>query len=253
MPLTDLQHRILALIGPIRTPESYVAGGTALHFSPNSTRFSRDLNLFHDALEAVAKAHAEATRVLGQAGYGIRTDSGGSTQIDWARDSAWRFMPVMHGDLGGYVLHDIDLATNKVLALAGRDEPRDFVDILFVMERILPLGPLIWASVAKDPGFSPSSLLEQIRRHGRHRPEEFDRLDLVRPIDLVAAKRTWLAALAEAETFIDSRPMSEAGCLYYRVAEARFVQPAAGAGLQEQGLVLHFGGAGGVLPRAADQ
>lgn len=54
MPLTGLQSDILAVIALHRTPENYIAGGTFLHFEPNSTRYSRDLDIFHDALEAVA-------------------------------------------------------------------------------------------------------------------------------------------------------------------------------------------------------
>jgi hypothetical protein len=261
VPITRLQHEILAVIGPVRTPESYLAGGTVLHFSPTSTRYSRDLDLFHDALEGVAIAFAQDAKLLTAEGFGLETvisqpgfirsivsRGGDSTQIDWARDSAWRFMPVTKSDLGGYVLHDIDAATNKILALAGREEARDFVDILYVIDNILALGPLVWAAIAKDPGYSPLSLLEQIRRRGRNRPEDFARLDLVRPIDLVEAKRRWLEALAIAADFVDSRPMGEAGCLYYRESEDRFVRPAAGD-LGKQGIVTHFGRAGGVLPR----
>jgi hypothetical protein len=36
--------------------------------------------------------------------------------------------------LCGYRLHDADAATNKMLALAGRSEVRDFVDVLHLHE-----------------------------------------------------------------------------------------------------------------------
>lgn len=38
-------------------------------------------------------------------------------------------MPLVEDETGGLVLHEVDLAINKVLTLAGRDEARDFVDI----------------------------------------------------------------------------------------------------------------------------
>ncbi|NNE71398.1 MAG: hypothetical protein HKN29_13700, partial [Rhodothermales bacterium] len=57
--------------------------------------------------------------------------------MDWARDSAWRFMPVQATPLGRYSLHEVDVATNKVLALAGRDEPRDYLDIHYIIGNIL--------------------------------------------------------------------------------------------------------------------
>lgn len=48
----------------------------------------------------------------------------------------------------------------RTLALAGRDEPSDFVDIVYIHEWILQLGALWWAAAGKDPGFTPRSLLE---------------------------------------------------------------------------------------------
>ena len=266
MPLTELQRRIFTLIGSQRTPDSHVAGGTALHFTPESTRYSHDLDLFHDAEERVAEAFELDRAVLEAAGFAVDPVlsqpgfirarvgvDGKETQIDWAHDSSWRFMPVVEDPLGGYLLHPVDLATNKVLALAGRDEPRDFVDILYVLERILPLGALVWAAVAKDPGYNPLSLLEQLRRRGKLRPEQVARLHLKEPIDLPAARSRWNAAREDAEVFIQSRPPDEAGCLYFRAADGVFVEPASDQTLDEQGVSVHYGRPGGVLPRPSRQ
>ena len=175
----------------------------------------------------------------------------GATRIHWAHNSAWRFMPPVRDALGGYLLHDIDLAINKTLALAGRDEARDFVDIMYVNETVLPLAGLVWAAVGKDPGFSPLSLLELLKRRGRPRPEEIARLDLAAPFDLTSARTLWLAALAEADAFVRSRPSSEIGCLYYSVARDRFVLPAPDA--ESGGILTHYGRPGGVLPQPAER
>jgi hypothetical protein len=266
VPLTDLQRAILSLIGASRTPDSYVAGGTALHFTPESTRYSHDLDLFHDAEERVAKAFEADRSTLEEGGFAVNpvlsqpgfiravvARDGSATQIDWAHDSSWRFMPVVADPLGGYLLHPVDIATNKALALAGRDEPRDFVDILYVIETILPLGALVWAAVAKDPGYNPRSLLEQLRRRGKLRPEEVARLDLRVPLDLEAARSRWREALDRAETFVMSRPADEIGGLYYDRVDDRFVEPAPNRPLDEQGLVIHYGRPGGVLPRPSAQ
>ncbi|MGD2071219.1 MAG: nucleotidyl transferase AbiEii/AbiGii toxin family protein [Gemmatimonadota bacterium] len=266
MPLTEFQRRVLGVVAPARTPDSYLAGGTALHFSPSSTRFSHDLDLFHDAIERVAEAFEQDSALLQAEGYELEVvlsqpgfiravvrRGERATQIDWARDSAWRFMPVVKDELGGYLLHPVDLATNKVLVLAGRDEPRDFVDVLYVMDHILPLGAVVWAAVAKDPGFNPLSLLEHLRRRGRYRPEDVARLDTVEPFDLPSAKERWLGALDRAETFVRSRPSDEVGCLYYSLERGRFEAPSPHRPLDQQGLVPHYGRLGGVLPRPADQ
>jgi hypothetical protein len=265
MPLTDFQRALLAVLAPARAPDSYLAGGAALHFAPHSIRYSHDLDFFHDAAERVAEAFAGDRDRLLEAGYDVAPTLSQpgfvraivrrgehATQVDWAHDSAWRFMPVVEDPVGGYLLHPVDLALNKVLALAGRDEVRDYVDIHWVMEQVLPLGPLVWATVGKDPGFTPLSLLEQLKRRGRPHAEDIARLDLARPFDLVQAKERWLASLEQAEAFVGSRPVDEVGCLYFSQASGHFEAPRPGIDLETQGLVPHFGRPGGILPRPAD-
>ncbi len=236
-----------------------------MHFAPNSTRYSDDLDFFHDSEARVASAFASDRGTLQRAGYAVDVELSlpgfvravvrrgeQATRVDWAHDSAWRFMPLVRDELGGLLLHPVDLAINKVLALAGRDEPRDFVDMLFVHRRVLPLAALNWAAVGKDPGFTPLSLLELLKRRGRYRPEDFTRLRLEEPFDLAQAKETWLAALAEAEVFARARPPDEHGCLYYSTRRSQFVMPGRDASMTDQEIVSHFGAPGGVLPRMAN-
>ncbi len=259
MPLSGFQHEVLALLAGHRTPDSYLAGGAALHFAPNSERISNDLGFFHDSVARVASAFAEDADTLVGAGIDVETEisqpgfvraiirrDDSVTRIDWAHDSAWRFMPTVIDPLGGFLLHDVDLAVNKTLALAGRDEARDFVDILYVDRTVLPLGGLIWAAVGKDPGFNPLSLLELLKRRGRYQAVDFERLDLVVPFDLQSAKHQWLGALDRADDWIRSRPANEAGCLYYSRSRDRFVMTSAGDASGD--VVPHYGRAGGVLP-----
>lgn len=266
MPLTRFQRQLLADLAAAPTPDRYLAGGVALHFSPVSVRYSDDLDFFHDAEARVAAAYASDREHLIRAGYRVDVEASlpgfvravvgrgaDATRVDWAHDSAWRFLPLVSDPLGGWLLHPVDLAVNKTLALAGRDESRDFVDILFAHRTILPVAALSWAAVGKDPGFTPLSLLELLKRRGRYRPEDFTRLNLAEPFDLVSAKQTWLGALADAEAFARERPPDEAGCLYYAAGERRFMAPVADRPLEAQGLVAHFGAPGGVVPRVADQ
>lgn len=236
-----------------------------MHFSPTSARYSDDLGFFHDSEGRVASAFGEDRGTLERAGYEVavelslpgfvraRVSMGEeATRVDWAYDSAWRFMPLVRDDAGRRLLDPVDLAINKVLALAGRDEARDFVDILWVHREVHALAALCWAAVGKGPGLTPLSLLELLRRHGRYRPEDFARLNLAAPFDLIEAKRTWLAALDAAERFARERPPEELGCLYYSTDRRQFVVPLADESLAAQRIVLHFGTAGGVLPRIAD-
>src|SRR5206468_5586552 len=61
--------------------------------------------------------------------------------------------------------------------------------------------------------------------------EDFARLRLAQPFDLVEAKATWLAALTAAESFAGERPPEEAGVLYYSRQREGFVIPNAEPGL----------------------
>ena len=266
MPLTPFQTQIVKLLSANRTPDSYLAGGAALHFKPQSKRYSNDLDYFHDSIERVASAFAADRRLLEERDYAvfmqmhqpgyIRAEvqlEERATKIEWAHDSAWRFMPPVHEPETGYQLHPIDLAINKVLTLAGRDEPRDFLDVLMVHQEILTLGALCWAAAGKDPGFTPHSLLELLKRRGRYRQEDFARLRTVDPVDLPSLKQVWLQALDQAETFIQERPRADMGCLYYSAPEQKFVTPAAeGTEDSAPGVVRHFGRPGGILPQVID-
>ena len=265
MPLTTFQQALLADLAHNRTDDSYLAGGAALHFAPNSARFSDDLDFFHDSLARVATTYKSDHAQLDATGYTVAVEvsqpgfiraivsrGADATRVDWAHDTAWRFLPLVRDPVGGLLLHPVDLAVNKMLALAGRDEARDFVDILFVHTRVLAIGALTWAAVGKDPGFTPRSLLELLKRRGRNRPEDFARLQLAEPFDARAAKTTWLGALDDAEAFAGAAPPDDAGCLYWSASQQQFVLPTIGD-IESQMVVPHFGLPGGVLPRLAEQ
>ena len=203
-----------------RSPDSYLAGGAALHIEPNSKRYSNDLGYFHDSEERVAKAVRDDTRLLEQSGYEVEVlmqqpgfaraivrKGHEATKLEWAHDSAWRFLPTVRNERSGFQLSDIDLAINKLLALVGRDEPCDYLDIHVAMEH-LPLGALCWAATGKDPGFMPAMLLDLLRRRGRYHPEDFARLHLSQPVDLPKLKLRWMAALDAAEHFFSTRDPS---------------------------------------------
>ena len=258
MPLTDFQSHVAALLSANRTPDSYLAGGAAMHIEPVSKRYSNDLDYFHDTEERVATAFDTDRRTLQSAGYDVDVrmhqpgfiraivkKAGESTKVDWAHDSSFRFMPPIKHPTAGFLLHPVDLAINKLLALVGRDEPRDFLDILHVHETVLSLGALCWAAAGKDPGFTPITLVSLLRRRGRYRPEDFSRLDLSATPNLPELKVTWLAALDQAEAFIARMPPDEVGCLYYSKRQARFVSDFEPG---DPDVVPHYGRPGGMLP-----
>jgi hypothetical protein len=260
VPLTGFQASLARLLSSNRSFDSYLAGGAAILIEPKTMRYSRDLDYFHDSERRVAEAFSADARLLDAEGYAVDVDLNQpgyvravvrkhdeATKIEWARDSDWRFMPTVRDDRVGFLLHPVDLAVNKVLALAGRDEARDVLDAIDLHRRVLGLGALCWAACGKDPGFTPLSLLALLRRRGRIREEDLERLDLAAPVDLREVKQTWIEALDAVEPLVDGLPPEEIGCLYYSPSRQAFVDPRDVADA-----VPHYGRPGGVLPRVID-
>ncbi len=260
MPITSFQSEVLRLLAAIRTPESHFGGGIAINRAEDSPRFSEDVDLFHNAAEAVSAAATADAEVLRNAGFQVdwliqqpsmyrakirRGDEG--VGLDWRFDSAFRFFPIVPDVEFGFVLHRADLATNKLLALAGRSEVRDYIDILHLHQTELSLGAIAWAACGKDEGFNPESLLAMAKRHVRFRQEDLDREQLRTPLVLCELKRIWVAAVEQAESLFAALPAAEAGCLYLG-ASGTPVSPDPASG-EFSSLIRHFGSLHGAWPK----
>ena len=123
------------------------------------------------------------------------------------------------------MLHVVDIATNKALAAAGRREPRDILDLLFIHDTHLPLGAVIWAAVGKDAGFSPESLIAEIRRNARYRADDYSDLASTEPIDAGAVARRFRQILIDAETFVRAMPPGQDGLLFLKDGRAVLPNP----------------------------
>jgi hypothetical protein len=227
MPISDIQAKVLRLIAANRSPENYLAGATVIHRAATTPRFSQDLDFFHDVADSVAGSAERDADTLSRAGYAVQwllrtttfyravvTIGNQRLKIEWAHDSAFRFFPVQPDRRFGYRLHDADAAVNKMLALAGRSEIRDFVDVLHLHGTYLTLGAMAWAACGKDPGFTPEFLLDHASRHTAYVQSDLDQLRLRRPLDLTRLKTQWLSAVAEARQLVARLPPGDVGCLY---------------------------------------
>jgi len=137
------------------------------------------VDVFHDAEDAVIRSSETDVATLEATGYSVRRElwtpsfrrawvakNTDGVKLEWCHDSAWRFFPIETDELLGWRLHWFDAITNKALAMGGRAETRDLVDIVAYADRC-PLHAVIWAACSKDPGFGPLLLLSQMRRHSR--------------------------------------------------------------------------------------
>ncbi len=227
MALTDFQRTVCRLLAAHRVAsgESYVAGGVALNEWLGAPRLSRDVDLFHDTESAVERSWNEDRALLVESGFAVLPvrerpgfveaevqRGGASLHLEWVRDSSFRFFPLVeHAELG-LTLHPFDLATNKLLALVGRREVRDWIDVLECHARLQHLGYLAWAACGKDPGFSPTTLIEHSARGGRFTAPEVASLAFVGSApDLGSFSRAWHAAIEEARQLVAVLPAAEAG------------------------------------------
>ena len=71
VPLTEFQRRLLAELAETPNDERYLVGDAAMHLAPNSTRYSDDLDFFHDSEARVASAYAQDSETLLRAGYSV--------------------------------------------------------------------------------------------------------------------------------------------------------------------------------------
>lgn len=267
MALTTFQRGICQRLARSRiaSGESYLAGGSTLNELLAASRISRDVDLFHDTESALDASWQSDRKLLEGAGFAVHvirerpsfveaevTRGGESVLLQWVRDSAYRFFPlVQHAELG-LTLHPFDLATNKILALVGRLEARDWVDTIECGERLQPLGYLAWAACGKDPGFSPLALIEHAARTARYSSEEVQSLAFEGSApDAGDLSRRWHSQLSEARAVIAALPPQQAGkCVLDRTG--RLVrQPA--AVLTEvfvrDELSFHSGSIRGALPQ----
>ena len=271
MALTDYQRGILALLAArrIERQESYLAGGAALTVATGSPRLSRDIDLFHDSREALLSTWEDDRRILLSEGYefDVRRQaptfieafvekSGAAVAIEWAIDSAFRFFPLVRGPESLPSLHPFDLATNKTLALIGRLEPRDWIDLIACHERIQPLGYLCWAASGKDPGTNPSMIVSEAGRSARYTQVEIDGLSFEgSPPDATELARKWKTMLGEAHGIIAALPTAEVGTCVLDAKGAPFLGNLRQleAALASRTLRFHRGSIRGSVPRFIDR
>ncbi|OGQ48606.1 MAG: hypothetical protein A3I09_02790 [Deltaproteobacteria bacterium RIFCSPLOWO2_02_FULL_47_10] len=140
--LTELQKKMLEIFFsvPELKEHFYLTGGTALSAFYLQHRLSDDLDLFTHSvdIETAALLFEDALRNSGAVFSKERSSSTfrrykvkGSLQVDLVRDVDFRLgSPQLKGDF--MVDSPQNIALNKVLAIYGRLDPKDYVDLYFL-------------------------------------------------------------------------------------------------------------------------
>jgi len=206
--LTPFQKRILTAIGLSDLAASfYLTGGTALAVYYLQHRFSEDLDFFAEAREAMTgvttiageiardvDASVEFTRTFPTFVETYLTNSSGErVKIDFAFDTPFRLLPTEPDPTYGIrVDNATDMACNKLAALFGRSEPKDFVDVYFICRELMPFSELYRQANQKHVGMTHYWLAMAMRNVTR--VQFLPRM--IKPIEL-ATLRAYFLGLAD--------------------------------------------------------
>ena len=266
MAVTALQSEVLKRIARSRIDggETYIAGRLALNHQLKRPRISSDIDVFNSSYSALERAADHDCAVLEDAGYDIRvtrkrdyivevvvSKDGGSTELQWVQDSAYRFFPLIEDELLGLTLHPFDLATNKLLALASRRVSRDWVDTITCSEDIQLLGLLAWAANGKDLGLTPNYILEMCSRTNYTPPEFEMAIRNAGDYNLADLSAKWHEMIWRARDMVKLLPPSEVGKAVMTKDGNLFKgdDEALKAALAAGELEFHEGTIGGAWPR----
>jgi len=184
--LTPLQADFLERFFATDTgPRFFLTGGTALAAFHLHHRLSVDLDLFTVDDLALREADVLVPRLAGdlecRIGRARRTEyfsqfllepeAGSPLQIDLVRDFGPQYGE--HTRVGNIVVDSMEnIGANKLTAILGRTEPKDFVDLYFILRAGYEFDDLLAKAQEKDLGMQPffmAGALLQVRNL-RHLP-----------------------------------------------------------------------------------
>ncbi|HVB50691.1 MAG TPA: nucleotidyl transferase AbiEii/AbiGii toxin family protein [Acidimicrobiales bacterium] len=182
--LTPLQERIAVLVAESLVGTDFaLAGGAALISQGLVERRTNDLDFFGSSEQTLAERFPDVVSFLQREGFEVEVrrstrqfarivvrglDS--ETEVDFGLDG--RLFPLEQGEFSP-VLASKELAVDKVLAVFGRAEARDFVD-LYALEQFFKLEDLFAFAAEKDRGFDLAVFADMTKRAAVLDPSEFD-------------------------------------------------------------------------------
>ena len=83
----------------------------------------------------------------------VTSPDGERVEFDFAQDSPYRLEPTrLDPELDLWVDNPTDIACNKLSALFDRAEPKDFVDVFFAVQEVMPFDRLVALARRKHVG-----------------------------------------------------------------------------------------------------
>lgn len=204
--LTSLQKEFMEILASLPDKEQfYLAGGTALAEYYLGHRLSFDLDYFTGTENLILPLSFQIENACQKKNLPLKVIRRFSTfveflaekdneslKIDLALDSPYRFeQPVLSRE--GIFINDYqDLRVDKLLAYFGRAEPRDAVDLYFILQKEAP-NLLLEQAAQKDTGFDLYWFSIALNRCANF-PDEIERwpVKMLQPFDPRVLKQTFL-------------------------------------------------------------
>ncbi|MEW5940193.1 MAG: nucleotidyl transferase AbiEii/AbiGii toxin family protein [Chloroflexota bacterium] len=217
--LTPLQREIVDLFADLPDKgQFYFTGGAALAEYYLGHRRSFDLDFFTGTEDIVIPISYQIESLCQKRGLPVKVirrlstfvqfvaeKEGESLKVDMALDSPFRFEPSVFTQEGIFVNNYADLRIDKVLAYFGRAEPRDAIDLYFILQKESP-EILLEQAAQKDPGFDLYWFAIALNRAEKF-PDELERwpVKMLQPFDPRRLKQTLLDWAIELMNKITSK------------------------------------------------
>lgn len=203
--LSDFQKAFLQLFASLPDQERfYLTGGTALAEYYLGHRLSYDLDLFTGEAELIVPFSYQLEQAIQNTGWKVQVvrrfasfvefqvnQGENALKIDLALDSPFRLAPSEQGDAGVMVNDFQDIQADKTLAFFGRAEPRDAIDLYFLLQNST-LKQLAELAREKDTGFDLYWFAVALNRTAKF-PDEAERwpVKMLVDFDPVALKHSF--------------------------------------------------------------
>jgi predicted nucleotidyltransferase component of viral defense system len=203
--LSDFQKTFLRLFASLSDHERfYLTGGTALAEYYLGHRLSYDLDLFTSEADLIVPFSYRVEQVTQATGMEVAvvrrfasfvefqvSQGEDRLKVDLALDSHFRFAPTELSDTGVWVNGFQDIQTDKTLAFFGRAEPRDAIDLYFLLQKT-SFEELAELAHQKDTGFDLYWFAVALNRVTKF-PDEIDRwpVKMLVECDPIELKRTF--------------------------------------------------------------
>ncbi|MBE0683971.1 MAG: nucleotidyl transferase AbiEii/AbiGii toxin family protein [Anaerolineales bacterium] len=204
--LTSLQKEFMEILAGMPDKDQfYLAGGTALSEYYLGHRLSFDLDYFTGTENLILPISYQIESACQNKGLSLKVirrfatfvellveNERESLKIDLALDSPYRFESPVLSNEGIYINDYSDLRVDKLLAYFGRAEPRDAVDLYFLLQKESP-ELLLEQAAQKDTGFDPYWFAIALNR-SENFPNEIERwpVKMLKPFDPQNLKQVFL-------------------------------------------------------------